>query len=128
MNHTCEKCHFTTKYKNSFERHKQSRKHLRNVTHIAKTFNCDCCGYSTDYKSNYTRHCNSQRHKNNMINTNIQIVPIEKPTAEPPRYSLRGRKIYSTTQIKTKIKKELLNFVCEDVTNHVIMKYLFKKQ
>ena len=27
-----------------------------------------------------------------------------------------------------KIKKELLNFVCEDVTNHVIMKYLFKKQ
>jgi len=71
----CEKCRFVCSSKKDWNRHILTRKHILNISNIAKKPHCNFCDYSCSKKSDYTKHILTQKHIRNIkVAENTQNV------------------------------------------------------
>jgi len=74
MSFSCEKCNYNTPYKQNYDRHLQSVKHLEVYENDIMCFACDLCKYSTKDKFNYERHLKSLKHFHKTRPTEQEIM------------------------------------------------------
>ena len=55
----CEKCSYTTTFKQRFDLHLQSKKHLEEKP---ENYHCDKCDYTTTVKQRFEAHLQSKKH------------------------------------------------------------------
>ncbi len=59
--YNCEKCNYSTTFKQRYQVHLLSKKHVEDE-HIIKSYECKKCNYSTVYKHCYDSHLLSKKH------------------------------------------------------------------
>jgi len=94
--YNCECCHYMTNNKYSYNKHLQTKRHIRGGCRVQYT--CDSCNYTTKNKSNYEKHLESKKHlKSNSNET--KMIKIECPVC----YESKNNDEYYNPPCKHKI-------------------------
>jgi hypothetical protein len=66
MLYKCVSCKYETKNKYNYEKHKKTKKHLRNIgdESVSFSYSCKMCSFKTHIQQDYDRHCKGKTHLN----------------------------------------------------------------